>query len=190
METQHLTLMGEIADMFPQPFEGLTNFQLDELFQNQRQQVYNKQNNNSLLECLKNHVPPDLHDNANGVDCKYYDEDELNNATKNVIFDLSVYHVNIRKLGKHRGELSAYLSCLDVLFDVIVLSEIGDDAGNFVSSILKSHTCSFVLPANNKYGGVAIYVNSEHGVVERSDLNIDKSCSCEKCVYENLWLEI
>lgn len=182
--------MNDGRSIFPQPFEDLTNFELENVFQSARLNTYNMQNNESLLECLKNNIPAELYGNAHRINCNYYDEEGFNILTKDHQSDLTLFHMNIRKLGKHRGELSAYLSCLDIEFDVIVLTEIGHDAGNYVSSILKNYTCFFSTPSNNTYGGVAIYVKSEYSVVERRDLNLTKTCLCEKCSYESLWLEI
>ena len=69
--------------------------------------------------------------------------------------NISIFHVNIRKFSKHRGERLACLTSLQNDFDVIVLSEIESDASFYFSSILREYACVYKLPKGNTYGGVA-----------------------------------
>ena len=99
--------------------------------------------------------------------------------------------MNIRQLSKHRGELIAYLSSLSLKFDVIILSEIGDDAIHYLSTLLDDYAFFYQIPHNNHYGGIAIYVKEDRfQTAEREDLQIRKTCKCSKCNFESVFVKL
>ena len=90
--------------------------------------------------------------------------------------NISIFHINIRKFSKRRGEILAYLKILQNDFDVIVLSEIGSDASFNCSPILREYACVYELPKCNTYGGMALYVNQRLKVTEREDVKLLMTC--------------
>ena len=74
------------------------------------------------MQHLKNSVPEQMYDTIN---CKYYNEESLKNATRNLKTKVSLYPQNIRSLNKHCLELITFLECLETDFDFIGLTEIG-----------------------------------------------------------------
>ena len=115
---------------------------------------------------------------SNYINCIYCDDDQFNESLGSTNSDIGVFHMNVRKLSKHRGELIAYLSSLSLKFDVIILSEIGDDAIHYLSTLLDDYAFFYQIPHNNRYGGIAIYVREDRlETAEREDLQIRKACN-------------
>ena len=172
------------------PFRELNDFQVEQLFTTAKQDILSRINNPLLLKYLKNKNCVNL-DSLHVIDCLYYTEDEFNHKVKNYGSSLSSFHLNIRKLGRHRDELIAFLSILDWTFDVIILTEVGKNSESFIKSTFHNHGYLpfHDLPASNDYGGVAVFVKSELGPVEVPELKIRKSCQCSNCNYENVWVE-
>ena len=57
--------------------------------------------------------------------CKYYNENKFNSMIpKHQNSSLKIFHLNIRSLNKHCHVLKAYLSCLNLNFDIILLTEL------------------------------------------------------------------
>ena len=75
-------------------------------------------------------------------------------------------------------------------FDIIILSEIGNDASFYLSSFLTDYNYFYELPNDNNYGGVAVFIKQELKVSERSDLKLAKTCKCFKCNCESVWLDV
>ena len=73
---------------------------------------------------------------------------------------LNVILMNTRSLPKRYGELLCMLSVLETRFDVIILTEIGARNLTTVQNIMNEYNFYYVIPENNFYGGVGIYVHS------------------------------
>ena len=128
-----------------------------------------------------------LGENENPVNyCKYYSEEDVGPALSN-LSGLSLLHANVRRIAKNRGQFLAFYSTLDTSFDIIVLTEIGDDAKHFIhNDFLSGYTIFLNTPTKNKYGGVAILVRNDLGnIYERSDLRLGKTCNYDKCQMED-----
>ena len=176
------------------PFHNLTDYDLIAENQHARDQMVERLVNNGFKAFLETHGPNTTNE---GIDpltqCKYYDTDTFTTSFKSFHSKLSVYHMNIRRLGKHRGELYALLNSLDFNFQIIILTEIGHDAHHYINdNLLPEYHAFYVLPTNNnKYGGTAILVRKDLGTPhERSDLKFDKNCDCHKCETDDIWVEI
>ena len=82
------------------------------------------------------------------------------------------------------------LSVLETRFDVIILTEIGARNTTTVQNIMKEYNFYYVIPENNFYGGVGIYVhNSIVDVCVMDELKIEKSCHCPRCENESIFLK-
>ena len=172
------------------PFQFVNNFEIECLFKDTRRDILDRLNNPVLLQYMKNRNCVNLN-SLHEIDCSYYTEDEFNRRIKMYGENLSSFHLNIRKLGRHRNELTAFLSILDVKFDVIILTEVGRNSKAFIESTF--HSQGYLpfhdLPISNDYGGVAIFIKSNLSPVEIPELKINKSCQCSNCNFENVWVE-
>ena len=82
------------------------------------------------------------------------------------------------------------LSVLETRFDVIILTEIGAHNITTVQNIMNEYNFYYVIPENNFYGGVGIYVhNSIVDVCVMDELKIGKSCHCPRCENESILLK-
>ena len=161
--------------------------------QSERGVIMEKLENNGFKQFLNSYTKSGIYRDLDPTQtCKYYDCDSLNAQLKNKSSLCSLFHLNVRRLGKHRGELLALLSALNHTFEVIVLTEIGHDAAHFINkNLLPNYTHFLKLPKNNKYGGVAIFIENDFGTAHvREDLSLSNDCNCDKCQIEDLWIEI
>ena len=141
------------------PFSRLSDYQIMWECCTTKNKFFQKYDSSKLRQLLKNQVPEYLHD-MHIIDSKYYELEQFNSEFGNKGNHISYYATNIRKLGLHRGELMAFMSCLKLKFNVIILTEIGIDACHYVSSVFDGYECFYNLPDDNSYGGVAIYVKT------------------------------
>ena len=112
------------------PFQSVNNFEIESLFKSTRNEILDRLHNPVLLQYLKNKNCVNLN-SLNEIDCAYYTEDEFNRKIKSFVNSLSSFHLNVRKLGRHRDELIAFLSLLDLTFDIIILTEVGKNSNTF-----------------------------------------------------------
>ena len=106
---------------------------------------------------------------------------------------LRICHINIRRIRKNKGHFLAFLSVLEQNFDIIAVTEIGDNAKHFLNeNFLQGYSFAEPdLPNNNKYGGTTILVKHNiGGITPRDDLKIEMKCGCAKCATENTWIDI
>ena len=98
--------------------------------------------------------------------------------------------LNIGSLPKHGGELLVFLEALEINFHIIVLSEIGARNIGIVEHLLPYHDFHYVLPRDNYFEGVGIYIHKDiFGFQIMDELSIQKSCRCSKCVIESLFIK-
>ena len=160
------------------------------MFMCTRTEILSRLNNPVLLRYLKNQNCVNLK-SLHDIDCCYYTEEEFNSKVKSFDSNLSSFHLNIRKLGRHRNELIAFLSLLELNFDVIILTEVGKNCEEFIETTFHSQGYKpfYDLPISNDYGGVAVFIKHDYNPVELPELKIKKSCQCCNCNYENVWVE-
>ena len=175
------------------PFNTLTDFEMLVTQCSIRKLYLDKFENNGFIEYFRNYRTDIDNDNNPALKKQYFDTDEINAITKGKNIDISVCHVNVRRIAKNKGKLLAFLSTLEHKFNVIVLTEIGDNANHFLNdNLLEGYDFYHKLPIkNNKYGGVAILVKEGIGnTICRDDLEALNTCTCDKCTIENIWIEI
>ena len=176
------------------PFANKNNFELALEIESVKTSMQNQLEDNGLNDFLRDyHKDLNLNTNVLGVNDQCYGIEEFNDITKNKFhIACSVIHINIRRITKNKGNLLALLSVTDLKFDIVILSEIGDDANNYINdNYFSDYNFYMDLPNNNKYGGVAIMIKHDYGsVTERGDLKLLKTCTCDKCAHENIWVEV
>ncbi len=76
-----------------------------------------------LTTTLQNDVPENIY---NGINCKYYNENSILQTYTQNKAKLSLLHFNIRSLNKHRTKFQAFLDTININFDVLALTELGN----------------------------------------------------------------
>ena len=174
------------------PFRNLTDYDVILESQNVKNVIKEKMTNNGFKQFLENHRA-NLDDTFNPTEaCNYYDNDDFKTTISKLNCEKSIFHANVRRIAKNRGNLMALLTSLEYTFDIIILTEIGDDASHYLhSQYIPGYEIFLDTPVNNKYGGVAILVRNSIGkIFQRCDLSISMSCQCENCKVENMWIQI
>ena len=114
------------------PFYNTTNYDMININGTDRTNLIEKFENNGYIEFFRTHRN-DLPAHINPAYRKqYYDIDEFNIKFSRLKCGLTVCHVNIRRIAKNKPKLLAFLSTITRKFDVILLSEIGDNAKHFL----------------------------------------------------------
>ena len=84
-----------------------------------------------------------------------------------------------------------FLEALEIHFHVIVLSEIGARNIGTVEHLLSNYDFYYVLPKENNFGGVGIYVHKDLDTVQiMDDLSMQETCPCSKCNVESLFIKL
>ena len=126
LPSQRLTktsLMNEnILLLNNMPFSNITNIELTTEFQSVTERTRQKLDQCNLNDYLCKNLSKEISEN---IDCKYYNESSFNQLLKTCNPELSILHLNIRSLNKHRAKLTSFLETLDKEFDIIALTEIG-----------------------------------------------------------------
>lgn len=175
------------------PYRNLTDFEIEHEHESHRQIILDRLENNGFAKHLKDNSRYfEAHYSALS-NKQYYDIDEYNNISKRRRNDLKVAHVNIRRIAKNRAQLMAFLLILDTSIDILMISEVGDDAKNYINkTYFPDYEHQFIHPPdNNKYGGTAILIKKDLGEVrEQPHLKIGKICDCVNCYAESTWVEL
>ena len=175
------------------PFSDLSNFEL--IMENEpvRTVILDRLDNNGFHTFLRDYrretgMETDSHETGN----QYYDIKEFNTLTFKNHPTTSMMHINIRRIAKNKGKLLGLLSTLKEEFDIIILTEIGNDAEHYINKNFLPHYDAFIdTPKHNRYGGTAVLIKQGYGsATTREELKMTKSCTCENCAYENTWIEI
>ena len=104
------------------PFHLVSPFALSQLFQTSKDKVLEKLENNNFAKNMIKHVNGF---SKNNYTCNYYDDENIKQLTKRHVKDsLKIFHVNIESFARKGNELSTYLSCLNINFDIICITEI------------------------------------------------------------------
>ncbi len=167
------------------PFYQVTPIELYKILENSENKIKYCLENNNFQSYLYQSLPEQLNSD-NYSTCKYYTEDEVNNATKNDITDISILQHNIRSMNKNFGELMGLLLNIDIDCDIIALSQVNCE--NVANLLRETHKCEGDKPTQN-FGGVGIFVKNHLIMNERFDLKIKKT-SNDNIKVENVWFEI
>ena len=83
-------------------FCSLTVYQLEYELQVSKARVCDRLHDDTLQQYLQNIAIED-DPQWNYINCIYYDDDQFNENLGSINSDIGVFHMNIRKLSKHRG---------------------------------------------------------------------------------------
>ena len=108
-------------------------------------------------------------DNVLPIDCKYEDISSFKHKNNNK--DLSLFHLNIASLGKHKNELETTLKMLKFKFDIIGITEtkIKKNIDPIYDSSLEGYT-PYQTPTEGDKGGVMLYISKKHNCRRRNDI--------------------
>ena len=132
-------------------------------------------------------IDPDVNFCSDDVHCDYYIEDKFNEMLRNDNLcdeDFSLLHLNIRSLQRNLNSLSILLTCLNIKFSLIGVSEtwlndyshsVDIDGFNFIHKHRPNRTG----------GGVGLYISDNLDFKIRADLSFD-----DIDVAESLFIEI
>ena len=107
------------------PFNSLTDYDIEETFQNANNRIIKLMGDNGLHKFFKDKKMYELFDPEYIPQCRYYDENDFVQEREKSVSQLSIFSFNIRSLTKHCGSLVSFLNTLGKQFDIIVLTEIG-----------------------------------------------------------------
>ena len=182
--------MGETEGL---PFRTISDYDMLSLQSSQRAELIEKFENNGFIKYFRNHRTDVPESSNSSFKKQYFDIEEFNSVVSNIKSGLNLCHLNVRRIAKNKGKFFAFLNTLKRDFDVIILTEVGDNAQHFLNeNFLPDYNVELVdLPLNNKYGGTAILVKKGSGrCTPRDDLKIKLDCGCTPCAIENSWIEI
>ena len=109
--------------------------------------------------------------NDNDFNFNYYTEDDFNSkCRKSRNLEFSAFHINVRSLNSNNRSLAILLGCLNVKFDILVLSEILEYKLEFYGNLFKGYKFYYEPPKNSRIGGIGIFVKHDIICNERTDL--------------------
>ena len=116
----------------------------------------------------------------NNINCKYYDVTSFSKLNK-IKNKISMFHLNIASLNKHKDELVTLLEMMNHSFDFIGLIETKIKYATPASNIELNGYTSFSTPTCAEKGGAILYVKDHFSTKRRTDL--------EKILYKPKELE-
>ena len=148
------------------PFYGMGNFEFINEICSKNENIYF---DNDLIRHLKQIA--NINDKEQNFN--YYTEDEFNSKClkiKNI--EISAFHINIRSLNCNNRSLAMLLNCLNLKFDVLVLSEIWDYNLEFYKNLFQNYKFYYDCPTTSKVGGTGVYIKQDIACTDRIDLRI------------------
>ena len=143
-----------------------------------------------IIDFINENYLLDLSDPDDLNHCKFFDENEFNQQSRNRPNYLNIFSMNIRSLPKHGGELIHFLNLLDTRYNIIVLIEIGSRNLSTVEHVMDHYDFHYVQPSDNMFGGVGIFINQTISEIHiLCDVNVKKTCVCPKCEIETLFIQ-
>ena len=172
------------------PFFTCSFFTLSQMFLSSKDKILEKLENNNFTKNMIKHVNGFSKDNYT---CSYYDDMGINNLYKKHIPScLKMFHVNIESFYQHGTELSVYLKCLSLEFDIICLTEIRHTTRGIIEKDFPDFHIFIDDPSTAK-GGVALLLRKNRfsqisEIDKNSDQHLKKTCNCTKCLIESKWI--
>ena len=172
------------------PFFTCSNVALSQLFQSRKDNVLEKLEGNNFSKNMIKHVNGF---SKNNYTCSYYDEKSIIDLSKKHIPNcLKIFHLNIESFKKHGTELSVYLKCVGLKFDIICLTEIRHTTTGLIDKDFPDFHIFIDDPSSSK-GGVALLLRKNKfsqitEIDKNSNQHFKKTCACTKCLIESKWI--
>ena len=131
-------------------------------------------------------IDPDINLLTSNIqtDCNYFDELSFNQTLDNNVYNLSLFHVNVRSIPRNFDSLTSYLECLNCKFSILGLTETWHNENTVDHYEMSNFSSIHNYRSNCRGGGVSMYINESIPFVIRKDL--EKSTPC----IESLAIEI
>ena len=172
------------------PFPGQTEHDIELSYGSAKAKIRFKMDTSGFLEFIKGDELNSLCNPYHTLRSEYYSEDEFIKKMDECNKTLTIISFNIRSLPRPSGELLVFLDALEIPFHVIVLSEIGARNIGTVEHFLSYNDLYYVLPKENNFGGVGIYVHNDLDSVQiMDDLSVQETCRCSKCNVESVFIK-
>ena len=140
------------------PFFTCSFFTLSQMFKSTKDKVLDKLEGNNFSKNMRNHVNGF---SKNNYTCNYFDENSiLDLSKKHIPSCLKIFHVNIESFKANGKELSIYLKCLCLEFDIICLTEIRHTTLGIIDKQFPEFHIFIDLPTTAK-GGVALLLGKD-----------------------------
>ena len=140
------------------PFSNCSFFTLSQMFLSTKNKILDKFEGNNFSKNMIKHVNGFSKDNYT---CSYDDEKSILNTSKKHISNcLKIFHLNIESFKKHGTELSIYLKCLSLKFDIICLTEIRHTSVAIIDKDFPNFHIFIDDPSTAK-GGVALLLRKD-----------------------------
>ena len=120
------------------PFNSLTDFAVNELFQSDSAYYNQIFKSNGFNDFIKEYSLQNCIGDSNHIECKYFSLDSLNNELRTKNKFLKVMNLNIRRIAPNMGKLKVFLSSLQNRFDILIITEVGDDAQYYLTTEIPS----------------------------------------------------
>ena len=172
------------------PFYTCSFFTLSQMFLSSKDKILEKLEGNSFAKNMLKHVNGFSKDNYT---CNYVDENSIINISKKHIPScLKKFHVNIESFKKRGNELSIYLNCLSLKFDIICLTEIRHTTIGLINKEFPGFHIFIDEPSTAK-GGVALLLRKDRfsqitEIDKNSNQHLKNTCNCSKCLIESKWI--
>ncbi|ELU01230.1 hypothetical protein CAPTEDRAFT_204820 [Capitella teleta] len=166
------------------PFSQLSNYQLSLVFQSAKRKYTEMLENNPLQAKLLQDIPNLLPQN---LKCQYHDDNSFNNLTNGKSPSLSLLHINLQSSTRNYSLLKAYLSNLNLDFDIIGVSEAGVNNANLIKNTFNSHFIMYKKPSDETTKGGAAFFNRKElfdSLTARNDFELNLP------LVEDLWIQV
>ena len=116
----------------------------------------------------------------------YHPLHNLNSFVKehNIIKSLALYHVNINSSDKHIDELRTVLAYPNINWDIIAISETGNNLMISREISILMPLISTSQPSKSRKGSVGLYINNKLNHFERDDMKVQTN------EFETVWFEL
>ena len=141
----------------------------------------------SKLTDIPNLKDFDLEENLiHSIQSDYHPLHSLNSFVKEHIItkSLALYHVNINSLDKHIDELRTVLAYPNINWDIIAISETGEQPHGFKRNIDLDGFNVCKQTSKSRKGGVGLYINNKIDHFKRDDLKV------QTVEFETVWVEL
>ena len=117
------------------PYNYLTDFEISEEARNPATLIRDRLKNHGFRDFISKHIAEnqEAHYDAGFDLFDYSDTEQFNIRFKDSLVPFSLIHINCRRIAANKGKILALIMTLELEFDVIALSEIGDDAENYIN---------------------------------------------------------
>ena len=173
------------------PFYNCTNFQLYMELGSKCNFDFDNTETNEFFKEISDYTNTF---SENNFLCEYYNEQKFNSTFSSDLHSkLKALHLNIRSFELHKFELAGFLECLNLTFNIIILTECGFISQPQIESEFADFDL-FVDPPKSKRGGVGVLIRknifTDVLILDNQAEFTFTNCLCTKCAIESKFLSL